>query len=220
MNLNIINNTENTEPVPHPKERLIRTAGRLVHQQGWTATGINQILLEANIPKGSFYYYFRSKEALGVAVFQLYKTKIEMLLSKTLLNAALEVSVALDSFFSELEKMLIEDGCRFGSPIGSFASETAATSPLLAVEAQAIFKMIEKGWFETLQRGQFAGKVSASLDIKAVAKTAVMLLEGTLLIMKCTENEAVRNLLELAKAALEKLIFPQSISSPVQLLAS
>src|SRR5690349_6382471 len=109
----------------HPRERLIHTAARLVHRQGWTITGINQILNEAGIPKGSFYYYFRSKEALGVAVLQLHHANLKKLLESTLTNTQHTPEVALSEFIRELRDGALADVFRFGCPAGNLASETA-----------------------------------------------------------------------------------------------
>ncbi|WP_234859096.1 TetR/AcrR family transcriptional regulator [Aquimarina aquimarini] len=49
------------------REKLIQTASTLFHKQGYNSTGINQIIEEAGIAKGSFYYNFKSKEDLCIA---------------------------------------------------------------------------------------------------------------------------------------------------------
>ena len=46
------------------KERILITAERLFYEQGYRATGINQIIKEACAAKASFYQYFPSKEEL------------------------------------------------------------------------------------------------------------------------------------------------------------
>jgi AcrR family transcriptional regulator len=46
------------------KERVVDTAARLFYDQGYTATGINQIIEEAGVAKASLYQVFRSKEDL------------------------------------------------------------------------------------------------------------------------------------------------------------
>jgi AcrR family transcriptional regulator len=43
---------------------IIETASRLFYQQGYSNTGINQIIAEAGIAKSSLYQHFRSKEEL------------------------------------------------------------------------------------------------------------------------------------------------------------
>lgn len=46
------------------RERILNTASELFYQQGYQATGINQIIEEAGIAKASLYQHFASKEAL------------------------------------------------------------------------------------------------------------------------------------------------------------
>ena len=54
----------------NPRERLIETALDLFYTQGYLATGINQIIAEANVAKATFYVHFPSKEVLCVAYLQ------------------------------------------------------------------------------------------------------------------------------------------------------
>jgi len=49
-----------------PRERVIATANRLFYEQGYQATGINQIIDEASVAKASLYQLFRSKDDLLV----------------------------------------------------------------------------------------------------------------------------------------------------------
>jgi len=55
---------------PDPRQRLIDTASIRFYQQGYLATGVNQIIAEAGVAKATFYHHFPSKEDLGVAYLQ------------------------------------------------------------------------------------------------------------------------------------------------------
>ena len=57
-------------PPPSTRQELIRVASRLFYEQGFVATGIQQILTEVGIAKGTFYSHFKSKEELGVCWLQ------------------------------------------------------------------------------------------------------------------------------------------------------
>jgi AcrR family transcriptional regulator len=49
------------------RDDLIEVAAKLFYQQGYHCTGVQQIIQEAGIAKGTFYSHFKSKEALGCA---------------------------------------------------------------------------------------------------------------------------------------------------------
>jgi TetR/AcrR family transcriptional repressor of nem operon len=54
------------------RQSILDTAQRIVVQKGFAAVGLNEVLAEAGVPKGSFYYYFTSKDAFGEAMMQSY----------------------------------------------------------------------------------------------------------------------------------------------------
>lgn len=49
------------------KEKLVEVAGRLFYEQGYNLTGINQVIEEADIARGSMYNHFESKTDLLIA---------------------------------------------------------------------------------------------------------------------------------------------------------
>ena len=57
---------------------------QLIVNNGFNGVGLSQLLKEAEVPKGSFYHYFKSKEQFGEALiqhyFENYITKIESIL--------------------------------------------------------------------------------------------------------------------------------------------
>ena len=53
-----------------PRARLLETAVRLFREQGYNATGINQLIAESGIAKASFYHHFPAKEDLFIAVLE------------------------------------------------------------------------------------------------------------------------------------------------------
>ena len=52
------------------REHLLETGERLCMHRGFTGMGLSELLKTAEVPKGSFYHYFRSKEAFGVAMLE------------------------------------------------------------------------------------------------------------------------------------------------------
>ncbi len=52
------------------RDRILETADRLFYTQGYGATGINQIIAEAQVAKASFYANYPSKEDLAIAYLE------------------------------------------------------------------------------------------------------------------------------------------------------
>jgi AcrR family transcriptional regulator len=58
---------------PTSRERLLQTATHLFYTRGINATGIDVVIAEAGVAKGSMYHHFASKQALVVAYLQAQK---------------------------------------------------------------------------------------------------------------------------------------------------
>lgn len=69
------------------RQHILDTAKPIILGRGFSAVGLNQILSAADVPKGSFYHYFKSKELFGAALldsyFADYLLRLDQLLTQT-----------------------------------------------------------------------------------------------------------------------------------------
>jgi len=81
-------NIQNTDIRQH----ILDTAKPIILGKGFSAVGLNELLNSAEVPKGSFYHYFKSKEYFGEALldsyFEAYLVRLEVLLSAEGMNGA------------------------------------------------------------------------------------------------------------------------------------
>ncbi len=74
------------------RQSILDTGQRLMARKGFSAVGLNELLSEAGVPKGSFYHYFGSKDSFGEALlehyFADYLAALDETLSQPWLNAA------------------------------------------------------------------------------------------------------------------------------------
>jgi TetR/AcrR family transcriptional repressor of nem operon len=54
------------------RQHLLDTGHQIMMVKGFTGVGLNEILLTASVPKGSFYHYFKSKEQYGQSLLEAY----------------------------------------------------------------------------------------------------------------------------------------------------
>ena len=111
------------------RQRLIECAAELFWKNGYSATGISEILKQTDLPKGSFCFYFKSKDDLATAVTEYYQ--------KILLEQFQNSSQGNDweSFIEEIFDFLSErtNGQTFaGCPYAVMGMETALSKPAVA----------------------------------------------------------------------------------------
>ena len=111
------------------KELIIKCAALLFIQKGYTATGINDILKIADLPKGSFYFYFNSKKDLAIAVAEYFiKLKRDQILEAA-------EGRTWDEFVEKLVGNLIkvaEKNSNYGCPVAVLGTEIAFSEPDIA----------------------------------------------------------------------------------------
>ena len=98
------------------KATLIDVGTRLILEQGYHQTGIQDVLQAAGVPKGSFYYYFPSKEAFGQAVIAQFAAAYLAHLEQCLGDTTARPLTRLRRHQEELLARFERRGCRGGVP--------------------------------------------------------------------------------------------------------
>lgn len=123
-----------------PKDVLIETASRLFKVRGYCGVGLNDIIEESGIPKGSLYHYFpKGKEQLAIAAINNTKTLV-MEDIKAVFDGASNPIDAFQAYVYELSRVFGEGGDPIGSPIGTIAGEKHSTSEPIRLACEATFK--------------------------------------------------------------------------------
>ena len=58
------------------KQRILQTGARIIHRKGYNHTGIQEVLTAAEVPKGSFYFYFDNKKDFGLQVIDFFNNMV------------------------------------------------------------------------------------------------------------------------------------------------
>ena len=129
------------------RQRLIECAAELFWKNGYSATGISEILKQTDLPKGSFYFYFKSKDDLATAVTEYY----QQILLEQFQNSS--QGNDWESFIEEIFDFLSErtNGQTFaGCPYAVMGMETALGKPAVASVFMEGLKKIEQIFQEVL----------------------------------------------------------------------
>ncbi|HAF2545893.1 TPA: TetR family transcriptional regulator [Salmonella enterica] len=98
---------------------LIRSGLELLTQNGFLSTGVDAIVKNASVPKGSFYYYFKSKEEYAHTVLDAYDRFFAHKLKKHLHESPSAPMVRLENFIDDacdgIKKYNFTRGCLVGN---------------------------------------------------------------------------------------------------------
>ena len=174
------------------KRRLLDVGLATLLERGYNATGIQDLLVATNVPKGSFYHHFGSKEDFALQVIDRYVAELHVLLDQSLgeLDRAPLDRVRL--FFERL-LALYASQCYLGSLIGILGQELAAVSTAFRRRIEAAFDGIARRLAEPLEEARRRGDMPSEND---------PLLTATLLI-DCWEGAAMRSRLLRSPVPLE-----------------
>ena len=121
------------------RDHLIDVGVGLMHQNGYNATGLTDILKAADVPKGSFYHHFGSKEDFAAAALERYGMRERVHAAAVLNEMTTPPLKRLRRYFSDLVKMYGQKGAIPGCMMGRFSLEIAGESPQLRKRISASF---------------------------------------------------------------------------------
>ena len=124
-------------------DRILEAGAKLFGQRTYAAIGVAEIAAEAGVPKGSFYYFFPSKQALALAVVNRHweRQRAEWL---RILTAGDSFSDRLRALFvstAEVQRQaLTGTGAVVGCLFGNLALEVSAQDDPVRMRLQEIFE--------------------------------------------------------------------------------
>lgn len=158
------------------RDRILDAASRLFSEQGFAATGVATIQQAARVRSGSLYHFFRSKDALLVAVLERY---LERLGATTLEPVEATTADPIGRVFALLDlyrRQLATSGFRLGCPVGKLALEIGDEVP----QARGLVDGYFAAWTERVRSWleQAGARLPTDLDRAALARLVLATMEG------------------------------------------
>lgn len=152
------------------KTTLLEAGKRIFLEKGYNNAGIESILQAAGVPKGSFYYYFESKEDFGLQVINQFGEYIHADLDRSLGDLALSPLERLRRHFQSVCERLESQQCRNGCLAGNLSQEMAAQSEVFRARLEEIFEGCVDRYAECLEQARLAGEIAPDLNIRELAE--------------------------------------------------
>lgn len=171
------------------RDALLSAGVATLTEKGFLASGIEEILSKADVPKGSFYYYFKSKETFGVALIDRYARYFSSKLNRILLNEARTPLHRLHDFVDDAVAGMQRYGFSRGCLVGNLGQEMGALPPGYRDLLIEVFLDWQTRTSACLRAAVEAGQISPNIDCDATAEFFWIGWEGAVLRAKLEQSE-------------------------------
>lgn len=172
------------DPHAPTKEKLLDAATKLMLSQGFEATSVDEIIAEADASKGSFFHFFKSKNALGKEVLKRFVLRRALALDAAPFQKAKDPRTRalgwIDATISALQDPATPKSCL----LGNFAQELAPTHPDFQTLCAQEFSRSSAG----LERDLAA---AGCADAPRLADLFLAILQGSLTLIKAKQDVSV-----------------------------
>jgi TetR/AcrR family transcriptional repressor of nem operon len=172
------------------RDELIETGGKLFARSGYTATGVKELVEATKIPKGSFYYYFSSKEVYAEAVVRRFSARNTEARMRLLNDHSKPPLARLRSYFegaiASNTKLRYFEGCL----VGNLTLEVADHSEIVRAGLQGALAVWQKNIKDVLVEASEKGELPDHLEPGKAAAFLLNSWQGALLRMKAEKSAA------------------------------
>jgi TetR/AcrR family transcriptional regulator, transcriptional repressor for nem operon len=167
------------------RENILKAAAQLFREQGFHATGVDQLMEKAGLTAGAFYAHFKSKQELlqEVLKYSLEKNRARLLEGTDKLSPAEMVETILGRYVSELHR----DHPKAGCPLPAVGSEIYRHSS----QSEKIVSQYLQEWVGIFEK---SGAVDREKGLRLLCQAV-----GAILLSRMVEPKLSNEILQTAR---------------------
>jgi TetR/AcrR family transcriptional repressor of nem operon len=170
------------------REKLLTEGLRVVHERGFGAASVRDIVQAAGVPQGSFTNHFASKEAFGLEIIDLYFANRGELIRETLRNDSLPPLQRLRAYIGRQLANLKRNDMKNGCLYGNFSAEASDLGETIRQRISGIFKQNQESVAYCLRAAVDAGELPKDTDADEIAGFVISSLQGAILLAKAQRS--------------------------------
>jgi len=170
------------------RERILKTAFKLFHEQGYHATGVATIVREAGVNPGSMYHAFASKELLLENVLEYALVSLGPAVAEPVEAATADPIERVFALVDQYRESMARTSCRLGCPMGKLALEVSDTHS----EARELIHRHFENWVARVGSWLDAAgeRLPGTTDRRHLARLVITVMEGGLMQARAAGNLA------------------------------
>ena len=171
------------------QQRLLEQGMAMLLQRGYNDLGVASLLDATQIPKGSFYHHFSSKEDFALQVIDLYMTQVHQGLDHFLGDKSVPPLKRVRGFFEGTVQKYRGEGY-LGCLLGGLGQELSGVSENFRRKVEECFNAIAGRIAVVLQEAIDDGDLAKGTDPQKMAELLVNCWEGAALRMRLRRDPA------------------------------
>jgi TetR/AcrR family transcriptional repressor of nem operon len=168
------------EPIHETKRRLLEAGLELMLQRGYSGLAVQDVLDQTDVPKGSFYHHFESKQDMALQAIDLYTAMGHELLDRCLATGHQPALEQLGAFFRQLVALYRQQGY-LGCLLGALGQELSGTSEVFRRKIEQCLASLSSRIAECLEQAKLAGDLPPKADSARLADILLNAWEGAAL---------------------------------------
>ncbi len=171
------------------KQHIVHKGLKALYLKGYNATGVQEITDAAEIPKGSFYNYFKNKEDFAVEAMKLFTGRELALIQGVLSDKSIPPLERIEKLYRVKTDYFVEKGSfSLGCFLCNITLEMADVSQPIAKAASQLFQEEDVPVIDCLKEAKERGDLDSSIDINELSDLIRDSWLGALIIMKANKS--------------------------------
>lgn len=148
---------------------ILQKAFELIYVNGYQTTSVDEIIATTQVTKGAFYYHFKTKDEMGLAIIN------ELMIpnfKNTFIEPFQRIVNPLDAIYELMYNLLIENEnlkVEYGCPASNFTQEMAPWNIEFTKALNYLSQQWENTMIDSIEKGKENGIVNTDVNAKEVA---------------------------------------------------
>lgn len=147
---------------------ILEKAFELIYVKGYKTTSIDDIIATTRVTKGAFYYHFKNKDEMGIAIIN---ELMKPTLTKSFIDPLRTDAPPLDAIYGLIHHLLMEEPflkVEYGCPVANFASEMSPWNADFNEALNELTHQWTKLMTSAIEQGKKNGTVRKDVNAKQV----------------------------------------------------
>ncbi|VXB37848.1 MULTISPECIES: TetR/AcrR family transcriptional regulator [Chryseobacterium] len=150
------------------RQNILQKAFELIYTNGYQTTSVDEIIATTQVTKGAFYYHFKTKDEMGLAIIN---ERMRPTFKNTFIEPFQSDVNPLDTIYNLMHHLLMENEdlkVEYGCPASNFTQEMAPWNIEFTKALNELSLEWEKAMIYAIEKGKENGKIKSDINAKEV----------------------------------------------------